>query len=294
MNTNHQMSEDIVDQAIRAMRELPIPPAPADNVVLSRIQSVEADQTRPSRNLWHRIKTMPRPLRYSLVASLAIVALLFVLAQDRSSLALADVTEAMREFKVVRYHEQMDMIDGPTVQNVITLDTSLKHLRMEMTHGDEILINILDIENQVILGLVPSQKMAMRMPSVGTHATAESFLDLIRELQENPETVRTEEDLDGVPAIVFRLTTEEETRTDLEGYEGVPVGGPYRTTIWIDPETTLPLMIESYFKGPDRDRYMIDSNFEWDPEVADDVFSTNPPPGYTLQEVPPAENPMDQ
>jgi outer membrane lipoprotein-sorting protein len=294
MNMNHQSSEDIVDRAARAIREVPIPPAPPDDAVLSHIHSEEAGRPQPSLTLWNRIRNMPRYMRYSIVASLAVFALLFVLAQDRHSLALADVTEAIQEYKIVRYQEQMDMIDGPTVQNVVTLDMNLLHMRMEMTHEDEVAITIMDFENRVMLGLHPGQNMAMRMPLVGTRTSAESFLALIRELQEHPETVRTEEDLDGVPAIVFRLTTEEETRTDREGYEGVPVGGPYRTTIWVDPETSLPLMIENYFKGPDRDRYTIDSNFEWDPEVADDVFSTDPPAGYTLQEIPVADPPADQ
>lgn len=234
---------------------------------------------------------MPRYMRYSIVASVALIAFLFVLATGRESVALADVTEAVQEYSIVRYQEQSDMINGPTVQSVITLGMNLDHLRMEMTHDDQTVINIMDLENGVTLGLMPSQNMAMRMPITGTHKAAESFLDVIRELQENPETVRTEEDLDGNRAIVFRLTTGEETRDDLEGYEGVPVGGPYRTTIWVDPETSLPLMIESFYKGPDRDRYTIDSHFEWDPEVADDVFSTEPPPGYLLQEVTPAEPP---
>jgi outer membrane lipoprotein-sorting protein len=179
------------------------------------------------------------------------------------------------------------------VQSVITLDMSLDHLRMEVTHGDEVVINIMDFQNQITLGLFPSQNMAYRMHTAATHKGGASFLDVIQQLQDNPATVRTEEDLDGVPAIVFRLTTEEETRTDREGYEGVPVGGPYRTTIWIDSETSLPLMIENFYKGPSGDRYTIDSHFEWDPEVADDVFSTNPPAGYVLQEVPAAAPPVE-
>lgn len=236
---------------------------------------------------------MPRSLRYSIVASLALVAFLFVLATGRENIALADVTEAVQEYSIVRYQQQMDMIEGPTVQNVITLDMKLDAIRIELTFGDQLVINIMNFNEQQTLGLMPSQNMAVRRPIVGTHKTAESFLDAIRELQENPETVRTEEDLDGMPAIVFRLTTGEETRVDLEGYEGVPVGGPYRTTIWVDPETSLPLMIENFYKGPDRDRYTIDSHFEWGPEVAEDVFSTDPPAGYVLQEESPAEPPSE-
>ncbi len=291
MSTNHQSQPDVLDRAIDALRAMPIPPSLADDELL--LQLNEASRPRMFSTLLNRIKTMPRSLRYSLVASLAVVALLFVLNQGKQNLALADVTEAVGEYKIVRYQEQMDMIDGPTVQNVITLDMSLDHLRMEVTHGEDVVINIMDFQNQITLGLFPSQNMAYRMHTAATHKGGASFLDVIRQLQDNPETIRTAEDLDGVPAIVFRLTTNEETRDDLEGYEGVPVGGPYRTTIWVDPETSLPLMIENFYKGPSGDRFMIDSQFEWDPEVADDVFSTNPPAGYVLQEVPVAEPPSD-
>ncbi len=292
MNTNHQSQPDVLDRAIDALRAMPIPPSLADDELL--LQLNEASRPRMFSTLLNRIKTMPRSLRYSLVASLAVVALLFVLNQGKQNLALADVTEAVGEYKIVRYQEQMDMIDGPTVQNVITLDMSLDHLRIgsdarrrccHQHHGFS--------ESDYVGTLSESEHGLSNAHGCDTQGRR-SFLDVIRQLQDNPETIRTAEDLDGVPAIVFRLTTNEETRDDLEGYEGVPVGGPFRTTIWVDPETSLPLMIENFYKGPSGDRFMIDSQFEWDPEVADDVFSTNPPAGYVLQEVPAAEPPADE
>jgi outer membrane lipoprotein-sorting protein len=222
------------------------------------------------------------------VASVATIALLFVLNQGRQTLALDDVAAAVREYSIVRYSETMDMVGGITVQNVVTLDMGLDHMRIEMRQGDRLMIQIMDFESMQSLGLDPQAEEALRMPLIGTKS-AGSLLEHIEQLKDNPDTVRTEEELDGRPTIAFRLTTGEETRDDLEGYEGVPVGGPYRTTIWVDEDTSLPVKIENYYKGPDGDRYTIDSDFEWDPEVSDGLFSLEPPQGYTLHEVPPSE-----
>lgn len=289
MNANHQSSErspDVLDRAIAAIRETPIPAAPADDVVLAHL--TEADLPHVSITLWQWIKNMPRSVRYSIVSSVAAIALMFVLSQGRQSLALDDVADAVREHRIVRYSETMDMVGAITVQNVVTLDMGLDHMRIEIRHGDRLMIQIFDFEQMQSLALDPEGKQGHRMPLIGTQS-AGSFMEFIEQLKDHPDTVRGEEDLDGQATVVFRLTTGEETRDDLEGYEGVPVGGPYRTTIWVDADTSLPVKIENYYKGPDGDRYTIDSNFEWDPEVADGVFSIEPPEGYTLHEVSPTE-----
>ena len=98
------------------------------------------------------------------------------------------------------------------------------------------------------------------------------FLDGLRELQANENTLDTRAELDGREVAKFRLR--EGNRT---------------TSLWVDPRTKLPVRVEIEVIDPTpriaRNEWVY-TDFEWDPEVADlaGLFSTEPPAGYALED----------
>jgi hypothetical protein len=110
------------------------------------------------------------------------------------------------------------------------------------------------------------------LPPMSLLGKNRGFLDGLRELQANVNTVTTREKLDGREAAKYRLKEGNKT-----------------TSVWVDPASKLPIRIEIETIAPTPNYAKIEwvySDFVWDPEVADleKLFSTDPPAGYILED----------
>ena len=105
-------------------------------------------------------------------------------------------------------------------------------------------------------------------------------------LAESKGSITTRVELDGKPAIKIvgrhdDLAFQKELGAELKGWKGKR---PF--TVWLDPDTRLPLRVEQ--PSPFGGGYLhVAKDFEWDPELpagmtADKLFSTEPPKGYPL------------
>jgi hypothetical protein len=97
-----------------------------------------------------------------------------------------------------------------------------------------------------------------------------SLLDSLRELQAHKDVLSTRAELDGRETLKYRLREENKT-----------------TSLWVDPRTKLPLRIEYKMIDPTpgiSTNEWVYTDFEWDPQVPEpaQLFSTEPPPGYTV------------
>jgi hypothetical protein len=102
----------------------------------------------------------------------------------------------------------------------------------------------------------------------------QSFLDTLRTLQTNKETVSTKEKLNGRDATKYRLELDDWT-----------------SIVWVDASTKLPVQIEYDLVGEATGKQLasikwIYTDFEWDPKVGDidRLFSTKPPQGYAFED----------
>jgi hypothetical protein len=98
------------------------------------------------------------------------------------------------------------------------------------------------------------------------------FLESLRELQDNKNTRTTRAKLDGREVAKYRLKE-----------------GNTTTSLWVDPQTKLPIRVEIEMIDPTpkiaRNEWVY-ADFEWDPKVADPekLFSTDPPAGYAVED----------
>jgi hypothetical protein len=102
----------------------------------------------------------------------------------------------------------------------------------------------------------------------------QSFLDTLRTLQSNKETVTTKEQVNGRHATKYRL--------ERDGWTSI---------VWVDASTKLPVRIEYGLVGEATGKQFasiswIYTDFEWDPQVddIDGLFSTKPPKGYSYED----------
>src|SRR5262249_28539527 len=100
------------------------------------------------------------------------------------------------------------------------------------------------------------------------------FLDSLRQIQANNDTLTTLAELDGRDVAKYCLREME---------------GNVTTSLWVDPRTKLPIRVEIEMIDPTpriaRNEWIL-TDFEWDPKVADPekLFKTDPPAGYAVED----------
>jgi outer membrane lipoprotein-sorting protein len=126
--------------------------------------------------------------------------------------------------------------------------------------------------------LDPAKKVATRIELIGLATTAPAAaavaaptgIDLVAGLK-NVASGKTEslgeQTIGGVVAVGFRA----------------PWSGTGSMTVWADKRTAQPLRIELTMQMAGRPVTSVMENFELDPAIDDGTFSTDLPPGYTLE-----------
>ena len=119
----------------------------------------------------------------------------------------------------------------------------------------------------------PENKGPLRKP-YSDMGKDKSFLETLRTLKVNDDTVAAKEALDGRNTTRYRLAE-----------------GDWTSTVWIDLKSNLPVRIEYELSGDAvggefASMKWIYTDFEWDPNVEniDTLFSTEPPSGYEFED----------
>lgn len=279
MSENHQPApQDCLEEAVASFRRSTVPERPPDDAVLARIRALTEPLTIPPRVTFiERIRRMNPILRYGIIAAVVTCTILLGIDRQSETVVLADVTDAVKKHKVVRFKMIQDVIGqkGQTMTMTVYLELSLNRIRMEMDDGKgNPVINILDMKQKKLLGFFPKDKKAFRMDMQGTRKTADSFFGWLEKVRTDKNIQATEELLFGKDVLVYRLK-ENNGKTDL--------------TVYVDPKTKLPVQVERKSKAPIGSPYDTWSDFVWDPKTDDSTFSIEPPVGYEFTDVPPAQ-----
>ncbi len=209
----------------------------------------------------------------------AIVIMAFVCCQCH----LIRAEEVTLKPKLVRYTStETQLLNGKHVSvmtSTVYSDLNLAHVRKETQHfTDSGIVLITSIQH----GLNRKSLLLNSLTCVATlgesplpsSETARTILELVRQLQDDDQTQRTEEELNGVACI--KLARDFSSSS-------------YRTTVWLDVTHRLPtrLVVELYDSMSKAITFrMTDTSYEWNPRIenADTLFLTTPPDGYTLQD----------
>lgn len=110
------------------------------------------------------------------------------------------------------------------------------------------------------------------IPPMSLLGKGHGFLDSLRRLQANENTLATRAELDGGQVAKYRLRD-----------------GNATMSLWVDPQTKLPVRMEVEMIDPTpriAHNKWVYTDFEWDPKVADleKLFSTDPPAGYAVED----------
>ncbi|HEX4145659.1 MAG TPA: hypothetical protein VHY91_19290 [Pirellulales bacterium] len=281
MTTNSSPdSEDLITRVVDAFERMPVPPGPS---VAETIELLErAAGGRPvARFAWKRIAShgreiARRPLsRLMLAASvcLAVVAgRLLVPGQLSTAQAFNMFADALVGAESAKFQLEVG-VEGQPKQKLQSYYLAPGKMRSEMTG----VVSIADMRSGKTVNLLPEQKTALVMniknlPNDSAKLQSNDFFEALRELLSDTRGTDEggvkrlgEQQIDGHRAVGFRCDS------------------PLATvTLWGDPATGLPVLVESVWVGVPRIEIKM-SHFELNDKLDPALFDTTPPADYKVQ-----------
>ncbi len=265
MNTNHTPL-DPLDTAEAALRELPVHITPS-TATLDRIamlamnaeaQPMTTISTSSTGRGWRKI------IALLLTAAASVAAIYSITQTTQPSFAFEDVVSAVKKADTVSYTTVITPKTGPASQ----LKTYHKGTLTRTVYPDSS-YSVMDMAGAKMLMVQPAMKTAT-LTLLGSKPTdlppmGESIVAWLKSAEATGKAVG-EKTIDGV-------------RT--RGFE--TAFGATTMTIWGDPQTKLPVQIESTIGSDATSFQMTMRDFIFNAPLEDALFSTEPPAGYKVK-----------
>ena len=262
--------EKVVEEAIRALREAPIPAGPppeAIQVVLAagRPGDAGAERIRVIRRFtMNRIAKIAAAIL--IVAGIAGLVIFLTVGHGGARVAWADVQAQILAAQTVTFKAVMHQPGAPDIKVAVMIMEPGK-LRQELTIGGEEVTQILRLREGKMLLLSHKEKVAVYfdlsgLPEKVRQAHEEGdLLTRLKKLIEESETELGEKEIDG------RLA---------KGYRGEKDGQAF--TVWVDAYTGEPIEMEAkMYQGGVQ---LTLSDIEFGKELDESLFSMDVPDGY--------------
>lgn len=312
---------DPLDEVVAKFRRTPVPPLPAPSELRGRRpQTLSLDRFR---------RFLMRPeVRYGSAAALLMAAVAWLALSVPGSVAMAEVVEAAGRHKLARYQvrEIYNYKGGATAEQTRTAYADLAAPRVRYEHTRRTMNGVLENQSvmvqddqkgrflRLISGVLvvdeakADAQQAQAIRTIKAKGYAKKRADVFSTTRKDGRSVELDQVVGGRPLLesLSELRAHADatsTRADLEGRSVLRyrLGEPGKvTTVWVDPESKLPLRIECQVDrvapGDDTRLTCVYTAFAWDPPGLDPeaLFSTEPPPGYEVEDhtvdAPPAKD----
>ena len=236
------------------------------NEISKTLAESEKTKSAPSKpNTWRIIMTN-KITKLAAAAAIIIAVLIGMnsLFGTGTSVAFADVIQPILDAQTV----VMDILIGPEGRQVVIHDEVMgSRIRRTVSNVGSTDI-IIDFEQMKMLALSHAEKTAIYVGLEGL-GNLRNYMELLQDIvvrMQNKEEFQVEDqglqEIDGHDYIVFIAESEKNT-----------------ITIWVDPETTLPVRIKQ--KTPNMQ--IVCNNLQFDVALDESRFSMEVPEGYIIQ-----------
>lgn len=290
MSKSRPSPEELLDRAISALREAPVPEEGlAEALMSTRTALARAMQERSAepepmlawlpRRLLEGVRTMKTPYRFGVVAAVivAILGLITWLSPGTGGgLLFADVLRKVREVRTATFTITVESEAYPP-QTVKTMVLCPGRSRQEFM--DLGMVMIQDAGRGQGVTLVAPTKHAIMVEYEPSQQP--DFFEGLRDLRDGSEELLGTREIDG------RMATGFYVRQQLQGSKA---SGWWDWTIWADPETGLPIRVEVEMDMeladlPPMNAQATMSDFEFDVDLDESLFSLDVPEGYSVIEL---------
>jgi outer membrane lipoprotein-sorting protein len=221
---------------------------------------------------------MRSPVSRAMAASVFVCAVLGVVLWFHGSgatPAFADFLQPIREAKTVKFKVTIEMKGPPpvtTTGEAMVLDAARTRFETEMPDRSKV-VTIEDLSQGKQLTLEPKVKAATMLTFAPERTSANGdplagFRSLFLNVREKPDLKRKplgEKEIDGRRVIGFRITIEGRV-----------------VNLWGDPRTVQPVCVEMT-AGMDGSTKVTASDFVFNTDMDESLFSVEPPAGYTVR-----------
>jgi outer membrane lipoprotein-sorting protein len=259
--------DDLLARAEEALRRAPVPDGPSEEALARVLATLAQAGTGP--------RIPPRRRRWLLrVAAMLVVSAGLLYAAGswllRPGLAFAEVTRRLHDARTLSYRMTTEW---PNVPESVTLQLHFMEPGLIRGEGPRGTVIIVDTKKDVLLVLDPQTKTAALMEGADADAGrdpvgagAAETLARLRRLVEKKGIAAGTRQVGAVRAQGFRV---EDRGKDM--------------TIWADPETKLPVLVEIKVQVGKLEARVTLSDFEIDPVLDPALFRLEPPAGYLVQ-----------
>jgi outer membrane lipoprotein-sorting protein len=277
MNTNHTHGSDF-ELRLRTLSADDCPRSEHQDTVRQRVLSAfdralqaRNEKLRGHRSVIFRKVVIKWPiLRYAVAASILLAALawFFRPATNTAALAFGRIVETVVSARTARFNVEV-RIEGQPSQSAKVIFMAPAKYRMEF----EKQLNISDFEAAKLLTFIPAQKRAVvfNLKNAPKDRVPENQFEQLRRLLRDERHKAPayeklgEKTINGRKALGFRLES-----------------GIGNTTLWGDPKTGEPILIETLYSGIPKTQAIM-SQFEMNVELQPELFAMDIPDGYKSQ-----------
>ncbi len=267
--------DDILDRSLAALKRTPLVAGPSAQTMDRTLAALDAAASSSKTFFAPRRKMMFTLLK---VAAAVLVATsgLFYLGGTYligASVAFEEVAQKLHDAHTFSYVMTMEFPNAKTAITVRQLFKEPGMVRSETLPGGAAPANgpimIMNQKSGKTLAIDPAAKSAVLFEGLLPGPRHEQDLATgevqhLRNLAQKKGEPLGEKTFGKVQAQGFRVK-------DDTGYD---------TTIWVDPQTRLPVQVEITGKVGDTPFHSTMRDFELDPKLDDSLFSMEPPPGY--------------
>jgi outer membrane lipoprotein-sorting protein len=279
----NETSEELLNRAVAATRQLPVPSGPSAAIVSQTSAALREAAHRPKTTLMQRIYHMPWTFKASAMLGIAASVLVSYVVLSNSvgiSQAFADVAEALNNVHSATW-KTTSVVKGPQNQSFTWIGIGMflapSHERTETTIASGVkVIQIVDGQKDKTLTLDPDKKTATVInlknlpPENPFGKTFQGLRELVAGAQ-NGRAGKVErldgETIDGRRAQGFRIRL-----------------GEIEVKIWADPKTLLPVRVEETTSASPEARLftIVMTDFQIGMDLDESLFSLDVPVGYTV------------
>jgi len=186
---------------------------------------------------------------------------------DGASVAWSQVVEQLNNYTKYKCRQRVVREQGPQRPTMQVYHLNLQQRRQEVENGD---IHIIDMrsENPITVELDPAEKKATVTNLIGFGPRKDPHIIAMVKRFEQQSTEK--------------LGTKKVDGKDLQGFRHSP-NEHNEFTVWVDPDTKLPVEIE--IKHLNRGQTIFLDDFEFDFELDPSAFSTDVPDGYEVKTI---------